>query len=174
MNNSTINKTKKIIIASLIGMGTLGGLTSYATAFGGFGHHNKAAGSEGRSMPADFMVYRISSKLDLNDDQKSHLEGLKTTVMDLIKTRKEQSNRDKAKELLSAPVLDQDKALALLEERQTKMLTTAPSIIAAIAKFTDSLTEEQRTTLLELMDKFGKHQGRPFGRGFSGGFGSNQ
>ena len=161
-----MNKAKKIIIASLISLGTLGGLTSNAMAFGGHGKDG--------TMRADFIVYRISSKLDLNDDQKTKLESLKTTITDLIQARKESNSRDKAKELLSASVLDQEKALALLGERQTKTLETAPSVIAVLATFTDSLTEEQRTKLLEAMEKFGKHQGRPFGRGFNRGFGSNQ
>ena len=164
-----MNKAQKIIIASLISLGTLGGLTSYAMAFGGHG--------KDRTMRADFIVYRISSKLDLNDDQKTKLESLKTTITDLIQARKESNSRDKAKELLSASVLDQEKALALFEERQTKILETVPSVITVLATFTDSLTEEQRATLLEIMDKFGNHQGRHghhLGRGFTRGFGNNQ
>jgi len=161
-----MNKAKKIIIASLISLGTLGGLASYAMAFGG---HGKDGG-----MRADFIVYRISSKLDLNDDQKSKLESLKTTLTDLIQARKENNSRDKAKELLSKPVLDQEKALALMEDRQTQILEIAPSVIAVLATFTDSLTAEQRTTLLEVLAKFGKHQGRPFGKGFNRDFGNNQ
>ena len=172
-NNMNTNKIKKIIIATLISVGTLGGLTSYAMAFGHESHDKQGISKEG-NIRADFMVYRLSSKLDLSDIQKAHLDTLKSTIIDLVKTRKEQKPREKVRELLAEPVLDQQKALELLGDHQAKVLASAPSVIAAVATFTDSLTEEQRATLLELIQKFGRHPGRPFGRGFSGGFGNNQ
>jgi len=66
-----MTRTKKIVLGTLISIVTLGGLISYAAP----GHHcGKFGGMNGDK--AEFIVSRISSKLDLNDEQKLNLVSL--------------------------------------------------------------------------------------------------
>lgn len=155
-----MTKTKKFIIGTLISVVTLGGLVTYASA----GKHcGERGGMHGKK--AEFMIKRISSKLDLNDAQKQKLEAVKTTMMEQMKSHQENHPKQKIKELLSAPKLDQEKAVSMVNERSEKMKQAAPKMIATIAEFTDSLNAEQRAEMQKMMEKFGKHRGKHFGKG---------
>lgn len=155
-----MTKTKKIIIGTIISIGALGGLMAYAApgslceGSGGMfaGKHN--------GMRGDF----IAKRLNLDDIQKQNLEYLKNTMMEQMQPHKDNHPREKIMELLSEPTLDQAKALSMLEQRGAAMKESAPTVIAAIATFTDSLSDEQRTEIRSMMDQFKQHRGGPFGR----------
>lgn len=146
-----MNKVKKIIIGTVVSLGIVGGLATYATAFHGGGIHNchKSA--------------YLANYLNLNDEQKQNLENLKTTIAEEKKAHHENHPREQIMELLSEPKLDQEKALAILNERFTAIQTSAPKVIAAMATFTDSLADDQRAKLKGMIERFGKHRGLPFG-----------
>jgi len=145
-----MNKVKKIIIGTVVSLGIVGGLASYATAYhGGMRNCHKS----------EF----LAKHLNLNDAQKQNLETLKTTIEAEKKAHHENHPREKIMELFSTPTLDQEKALAILNERATEIQKSAPKVIAAIAAFTDSLDDDQRAKLKQVMERFGKHGGLPFG-----------
>ncbi len=154
-----MTKTKKIVIGALISVVTLGGLISYASpgeqCGGRFGGMNEQR--------AEFIVNRISSKLDLNDVQKQNLIALKNTLKEQRETHKQANPREALMELLSSPVLDETKALALMEERTTQMHLVEPTVISAIANFTNSLSNGQREEIKQFANKMGKHRRGPFG-----------
>ena len=156
-----MTKAKKIIIGALLGVVTLGGLISYAAPGGHF--CNMGGASEKK---AEFIVNRISAKLDLNDLQKQNLVALKDAIQEQRKIHQQNNPREELMALLSKPVLDETKVLAMLEERTTRFHLAAPSMINAIANFTNSLDQAQRDQIIKLADKFAKHRG--FARRFGG------
>lgn len=154
-----MNKVKKIIIGTVVSLGIIGGLATYATAYhgGGINCHKSEY---------------LANYLNLNDEQKQNLANLKTTIAAEKKAHQENHPREKIMGLLSEPKLDQEKALAIMDERFTAIQTSAPKVIAAIATFTNSLTDDQRAKLKEMMERFGKYRGMPFGGRFGGPLGN--
>lgn len=153
-----MTKTSKIVIGALISVVTLGGLVSYASPgkhFGKFGGMNENK--------AEFIIERISSKLELNDVQKQNLIALKDTLKAQRDNHKQDNQREELKTLLSAPVLDETKVLAMVEAKASKIQQVAPSIVSAIANFTNSLSDEQRSEMISFADNFKKHRGGRFG-----------
>lgn len=148
-------KTKKFIIGTLISVVTLGGVIAYASPgshlgkFGGM-HNNKA----------EFIIERISSKLELNDVQKQNLLALKSTLKEQRELHKPANPRAEIIALLSAPVLDETKVLAMVEERTNKMRIAAPKVVTALANFTNSLSDEQRAEIQEFANKIGNRHGK--------------
>ncbi len=157
-----MTKTSKIVIGALISVVTLGGLVSYASPgshFGKFGGMNEKK--------AAFIIERISSKLDLNDLQKQNLVALKDVLKAKRENHQQDNQREELKNLLSAPVLDETKVLAMVEAKALKIQQVAPTIVSAIANFTNSLNAEQRSEMISMADNFKKHRGGRFsGRHF--------
>lgn len=114
--------------------------------------------AEGR---ADWMVDRISQRLELDADQQSKLEQLRDRLMVLREQFHEarSESRDTVSELLAAPTLDQDRVQALFDQRHSAMADNSGDIIAAIAEFSDSLNDEQRDTVREWMERRMEHRG---------------
>jgi len=151
-----MTKTKKIVIGALISVVTLGGLISYASP----GLHGKFGGMTEKK--AEFIINRISSKLDLNDVQKQNLVALKDTLKQQRDIHHKDNPREAIMSLLSEPVLDETKVLAMMEARTTQMHLAAPTVISAIADFTNSLSNEQREEIKSFADKFRNRGGRHF------------
>jgi len=147
-----MNKTKKIVIGALLSVATLGSVATYAgPGKGGF--------------MSERMVSRISSKLDLNDAQKQNLETLKNVLVAQKAKKKETNTRADLISLLSAPVLDETKALSIMEEKVKERQAAAPAIVSAIANFTNSLNDEQRAKLVTMTEKMSKRRGGKRGHG---------
>mgnify|MGYP001550334379 FL=1 len=123
--------------------------------------HNGYCSSEDRMQ---YVSERIDRKLDLNDDQKLHLESL---IGALLELRSEQQDRRRGvnqdvTELLSAPMLDRDRAVALIDKRLQGIDDRKRTLVDAFADFSDSLAPEQRAELAELieqrrMGRWGQH-----------------
>jgi len=146
-----MSKRSKILIASILGLVTLGGVSAFAGNGCGFNPEKRA----------EFMLKRVTSKLDLNEAQASNLKAVQTQFM---QHRKEHQNgRTELVALLDTPTLDQDKALSLVKQRSEMMKEKAPTMIALIADFTNSLNDEQRGELKQMIEHF---PGRGFGRHF--------
>lgn len=157
-----MTKTKKIIIGTIISVVTLGGgVAAYASPDGCGGMHK-----------GGFMAKR----LNLTEDQKQNLANIKTTIREQVKVNHgETKPLENISALLSQPTLDQNKVLSMLEERTTKIKASAPTVVSAIATFTDSLTNEQRAKMQKMMKKFGERRmnggmDKPFGFPFGGPF----
>lgn len=153
-----MTKTKKIIIGTLISVVTLGGLVTYAGSGNHWGKHGGMSEHK-----AEFIMSRISSKLDLTDVQKQNLVALKDTLQAQRKLHKPNSPRAELMALLSEPVLDETKVLAMVEERANTLQQAAPTVVSAIANFTNSLNDKQRNEIKEFANKMGKHRGGRFG-----------
>ncbi|MCU7834472.1 MAG: Spy/CpxP family protein refolding chaperone [gamma proteobacterium symbiont of Taylorina sp.] len=159
-----MTKVKKMIIGTVFTVVTLGGIAAYATADG----CGKFGGMQNKG--SEFMLNRISSRLSLNAEQQQKLESLQKTMMAEMQTQQEKHPRNQMIELISEPKLNQEKALAILGERSKKMEGSAPKIITAIADFTDSLNDEQRADLKQMIDRFGMHRDPGRGSHFKGPF----
>ncbi len=152
-----MTKTKKIVIGALLSVVTLGGIATYASPFKHFG----GGMSENK---AEFIMNRISDKLDLTAVQKQNLVALKDTLIKQKEAHRAKGDpREAIMDLLSAPVLDETKVLAMVEERTTQMHLAAPTIVTAVANFTNSLSDEQRAEIKAFAGKMGKHRGGKFG-----------
>lgn len=140
---------KKMIISGVISIVTLGGLIACT----GPSHH------EGFAKKGEF----IAKRLDLNEDQKQKMDNLFATIKAEIEEHKGTSPKQQIIALLDKPELNQKEALAILKQRTNKIQESAPEVVNSIAEFTNSLNDEQRAKIQELLAK-----DRP-NRGFFGG-----
>lgn len=104
----------------------------------------------------DYMVSKITKKLDLNDAQVVELEKLKTDILALKKEfiAKKSEHHETLFQLFSQPTLDQQSIVNLVTEHTIAINAKAPVVVASMAGFYDSLTPEQQT---KLRDKLAKH-----------------
>jgi Spy/CpxP family protein refolding chaperone len=107
----------------------------------------------------DFVKGRISSQLDLNEDQEAKLTDLANAVKEQMKEKRDVPTEE-FKALIEAPVLNPEQSKAFFDKRKSEMEARADTIYAALfpklAVFHDSLTDEQRKKVVALMDKFHK------------------
>lgn len=111
-----------------------------------------------------YVTEKLGRKLDLNDRQKSHLQVFTAQLRELRGERHEARDimKDRVGELLSAPSLDREQAVALLGERHRAMSENRRTLVDAFADFSDSLAPEQRSKLAELIsDRMGHRWGPP-------------
>lgn len=100
---------------------------------------------------AQYIVEKIDDKLELSDSQKLHLNSLKDQVLAMaedIKSQREDS-RKTIEELLSTTTLDQNQVLEMVHDSTQKVNEQAPSLVAALAAFYDSLSPEQQAIARE-------------------------
>ena len=127
-----------------------------ALVLGGCAHRYKTP-----EQRADYYTEKIAKKLDLNDEQKVKLELIKgelLAVREEMQGKREEA-RNSVRDLLSAPVIDQDKARALVNGHVEDISAKTPGIIAALAGFWDSLTPEQQTKVREKLEKHFERRG---------------
>ena len=138
---------KTIVIVIVIAVAVL--------AVGGFAYAKFRGGCSGPEGRADWIISRVSQRLDLNEGQKAKLEALGQTFLgvrqDFIKTRSE--GRVVMAELLSEPELDRERARAQFQEHQEALTGHSGEVIDAIAEFSDSLNPEQRKTVVEWLNR---------------------
>ena len=132
-----------------------------AAAGAGWARHNGYCSAENRMQ---HISERIGRRLDLNDDQQRQLEVLVGTLRELRSEQREHryAVKEGAAELLSAPSLDRDRAIALIDERLQRMDAGKHTLVDAFADFSDSLAPEQRSRLAALiedrwMGRWGRH-----------------
>lgn len=112
------------------------------------------------------MIERISSKLDLTDDQTAALTAFGDELRetrDLMRGGEDGNMRAELTTLISADTFDQGAALTMINDRAAALQANAPELVAAAALFFDGLSAEQKAEIQEISNKAGKH-GR-FGRG---------
>lgn len=113
---------------------------------------------------AEYVVKKVTSKLDLDTAQTAKLQKLVDTVMALRKERKAKKPNMKAqvRALLDKPTLDRKRTTALVREHTQFVNQNAPQVIAAFGDFYDSLTPAQQQKLRKHLDK---HHQRGHSRG---------
>lgn len=110
---------------------------------------------------ADHFVTIISKKLDLNEEQKANLDTLRDEVLAVREglEDKREENRSIVRNLLGDPVLDQNKATALVNDHFDDLSSQSPRIVAALANFWDSLNPEQQSKIREKVEKHSDRKG---------------
>ena len=147
-----MTRTKKIILGTFFSIVTLGGIVSYAAP----GHLGKHGGMTPEK--AEYIVNKVSKKLDLNAEQKQNLDNLKDTILEQKSLHKKENPREALQALLAEPVLDEAAILTMVQERTTSMNQAAPQIVSSLAAFTNSLSDEQRANIVKFSQKFKKHR----------------
>lgn len=148
---------KRLTKISLIGAGALVALTTIS----GCSHFRSP---ESR---AEWMVDRVSSKLELNETQQAKLKSLSD---EMLSTRKEMKlkfgdSREQVAALFEQSVLDQGKAVSIVKSHTKMVDEKAPVMVSAFADFYDSLDVEQQAEVREFIQE---HKGRHSGHRFFG------
>ncbi len=146
-----MKRSIKILTAVVLGSAAVVSITAY-------GHHYwHASDPEQR---AEWIVERVSKRLDLTGDQITTLNQLKDRLLTFRSEMKQ--NRVKTREelasLFAAPQLDQNRIVSIVQEKTAVMNQRAPEFVAALAGFTDSLSEAQRQEALVMMEERFKHR----------------
>lgn len=135
-----MKKSTKIIITGLLVLGVSGGVFAY----GAHNHWNMSPEDK-----AEFFTDRVSKKLDLDESQKQNFRILAEDMMDMMNEIREsrQAHMSQVQQLLAEPVFNQAGALEMIQEKTRKINEKAPTAIASLALFLDSLNPEQKTEL---------------------------
>jgi Spy/CpxP family protein refolding chaperone len=155
---------KTWIKRTLIGLTTatvvLGGLT----ACGSRGDHARGWSEERVTEMRGKAIERISSKLELNAEQKQKLGVLADEMIASRKAFRGEGADPRAdfKALVAGEKFDRAKAQSLLDQKTAAVQGNAPKVLTALADFYDSLNPEQQRQVREKLDQRG--HGR-WGRG---------
>ncbi len=154
-----MKKTGNILLGVVLGASLAGAGVAFAGGGAGapgywggghgkWGHHHGEHGHwRGR------MVQHISRSLGLDSAQQENLKAVVTQMAQVHKAMRSDRAADQKQvlALLSAPKLDQKKALELVKQRTQQVEQQAEPVIAAIAVFTDSLNPQQRQLLAGML-----------------------
>jgi Spy/CpxP family protein refolding chaperone len=109
---------------------------------------------------AEWMTEKIASKLELNEAQKQQLNSFKDELMD--KKRELRASRSAVvRELiaqLQSEKIDQEHLKGVIEKEETKLDAMVSTFVTRLAEFHSSLTPEQRTQLVEMVQKWEDHK----------------
>lgn len=106
-----------------------------------------------------YITEKVSDHLDLTPEQLSKLNMLKDEVLVVVKEEKTKhaTLHQEIESLFSQPTLDQNRLLALVQEKINTVNAKTPNIITAMAGFYDSLTPQQQAKLLDKVQKHKEH-----------------
>ncbi|MCJ0763876.1 Spy/CpxP family protein refolding chaperone [Variovorax terrae] len=140
---------------------TLFGLLGAGIAFGGLtacGHrydgHGWQMSAEDSAKMRGRMIERVSSKLDLNADQKQRLGVLADKLQEQRAALAGQGDpRAQVQALVAGDKFDRSRAQALVTEKTAALNSKSPEVIAALADFYDSLNPAQQQKVREFMQR---------------------
>jgi Spy/CpxP family protein refolding chaperone len=166
MFNSFFNQGNTVmkpwIKRTLIGLFGAAILAGGLTACGHRPHANMSA--EDAAQYRAKMVERVSSKLDLNAEQKQRLTVLADNLHEQRIALMGQTNdpRSEVKALVAGDKFDKARAQAMVTGKTAALQSKSPEVIAALADFYDSLNPAQQQKVRDFMEHRG---GRWFHRG---------
>lgn len=143
--------SKKIVLASLAGVALVASISA-------FGHYRNHSNPERH---AAYIVEEVSEELELDETQLTKLNALKNKIL-ASHQQMHQNKPDKVQvllELVEGPTFNRDQALAHISEIMQKMNALAPTVIASLGDFYDSLTPDQQHKLREEIEDRAKHHG---------------
>ena len=148
-----MKKSTKIIMSTALILGISGSVF----AFGKHGHWGISSEDK-----AEFMTERVTEKLDLRESQQQNLQALVGDVLGLMKEMRAERDAHKIQieGMLAEPVLDQGRALQLIETKTRQINQKAPEVIASLALFLDSLDTSQKAQLQSFVAKGMHHRNR--------------
>ena len=145
-----MKRTTKIITITILSFGLVsGGAFAYAK-------HK----FDDPSKRADFVVSKITKKLDLDDSQKLALVELKDQLLISKQKVKAESKPifEEVAALVEADTFDQSAALDMVTTKTAAINESAPALVAALGNFLDGLSPEQKAEVLEIMERKKKHR----------------
>lgn len=132
----------------------LGGLTACGHRHEGFGAQMSA---EDQTKFRTKVVDRVTSKLDLKEEQKKRLVVLADTLQQqrAALVGKTTNPRAEMQALVAGEKFDRTRAQTLVSEKATAVNTASPAVITALADFYDSLNASQQAKVRDYMQ--GRH-----------------
>jgi len=107
---------------------------------------------------ADFIVDYIAETLDLNDQQRAQLEGIKEEL--LAKAQEmhvgKEAMRAELMDELRKEEIDQQRIKALISQKQAQMADLMDQAVARLAEFHRTLTPDQKEKLVTKLEWFHK------------------
>ena len=140
----------KRVLGSIVVAGSLIGF------IGCHHHHGRHCWGPSPDEKAEWVVKKITRKLDLNETQKSALKEVADELLDIKKQMHQQKNQTH-KELLAmikAENLESGRLLDMVETKQKVIDEKAPEIIEKLAVFHSTLNGEQKD---KIANHFKKH-----------------
>ena len=109
----------------------------------------------------EFVTERVTRKLDLDSQQQQNFSVLAETVAQIMQDAKvtKAQHVDEIGALLQEPSFDQARALELVQQKTRMIDAKAPSVIASLAVFVDSLSVEQKQQLQEFVQHHHQRRG---------------
>jgi len=104
---------------------------------------------------AEWMVDKVTSKLELNEVQQTKLKQLSDEMLSSRKMMRLQfaDSHEQIITLFEQTTLDQNKALAIVQSKTQFIEAQAPQMIASFANFYDSLDAEQQAEIKDFMQE---------------------
>jgi len=128
---------------------TMGAFISAALIFSGCRAHSPQA-------KADFMVDYLAETLDLNDQQRAQLDGIKEEF--LAKAREmhaqKEAMRAELMDELRKEEIDQQRIKELIAQKQAQMADLMDLAVVRLAEFHRTLTPDQREKLVAKLEWF--------------------
>ena len=150
-----MNVISKTVLVVLIGAVTAIGVTAC-----GHRHH-------GPEQRAERMVNKISSKLDLNEEQQQKLRAVKAEFVTAMQQHHQDQQQlfDQLIADVQKPQLDKQLLVDMMEKRRQAFDDIAPKVIDKIVEFHASLNDEQKQKAAERMQYFREHFKKRHGEG---------
>lgn len=130
-----------LLFAFLLGIGAAVGAAALADRWphGRLGH------------AVDYISYRY----DLSGEQRERLDDVADVLRELrsLRVGLRGELRDELRAALDAPAVDQERLIALINDKTRLIEDNAPRLIGAVAGFVDSLYPDQKQRLLEKLDR---------------------
>lgn len=142
-----MKRNTKIVLASITAIAIVSGTAAMA------------AGGHGRM--GERMIGKLTSRLELNDQQVADLQSLQLEISETRELMRADLGEDgeTLKSLIGAESFDQGAALEMITARTTALQSQGPELVAATAQFLDGLDADQKQELNELMDRFSNRRG---------------
>ncbi len=114
---------------------------------------------------ADRAVEHIADELDLNASQRAQLDRTKAMMLDKRKEVLEVWNTvmNELIAQMKQERIDQTKLNAVIDESKAKLSAMSPDFVSHLAEFHASLNEEQRSQIIERLEKIKERRQRRFG-----------
>ena len=110
---------------------------------------------------ADYVVKKVSSRLDLNEAQELKLEKIKVKAL-AIHARNKSTKEEmfgKVKGMILSDKLDEGEVKDLMSQRRQLIDEVVPEVLPDIIDFHASLNAEQKKDVVKFMDKIKKRHG---------------
>ena len=110
---------------------------------------------------AEFMVDYVAETLDLNDEQRAHLDQIKDEMLDKAMEMREDKKTMHTELLaqLKSPQIEKDRLKDMVAEHRIKMEKLIDLGIDRLAEFHQTLTPEQREKAVAKLESFKKWHG---------------